>query len=72
VGPLSPCHGASSSCGWREGLKIQRLVANVLNNQSRTGDNGWSSSFGVGVGLTIRHRKNITCYEMFQNALELD
>jgi hypothetical protein len=45
VGPLSPWHGTSSGCGWREVLQIQRVAANILNKQSRTADKGWSSSF---------------------------
>jgi hypothetical protein len=28
--------------------QIWRVVANVLNKQSRTADKGWSSSLGVG------------------------
>jgi hypothetical protein len=36
VGSLSPHHGASSSCGWRNGLQLWRLAANILNKQSRT------------------------------------
>jgi hypothetical protein len=33
------------------------IAANILNKQSRTADKGWSSSLGLGVGLTTRHRK---------------
>jgi hypothetical protein len=50
VRPLSPRHGASSDCGWREGLHIRRVAANILNKQSRTADKGWFSSLGVGRG----------------------
>jgi hypothetical protein len=50
VGPLSPRHSASSGCGWREGLQIRRVAANILNKQSWTGNKGWSSSLGVGRG----------------------
>jgi hypothetical protein len=46
-GSLSPRHGASSGCGWRKGLRIWRLAANM---QSRSADKGWSSSLGVGRG----------------------
>jgi len=31
-----------------EGFQIWRVSANTLNKQSRTADEGWSSSFGVG------------------------
>jgi hypothetical protein len=49
-GPLSPCHGASSGSGWREGLQIRRVAAHILNKQSRTANKGWSSSLGIGRG----------------------
>ena len=49
-GSLSPRHGASSGCGWRNGLQIWRVAANVLKKQSRTADKGWSSSLAVGRG----------------------
>jgi hypothetical protein len=35
-----------------EVLQIRRVAKNVLNKQSRTADNGWFSSLGLGVGLT--------------------
>jgi hypothetical protein len=43
-------HGASSNCGLMNGLQIWRVAANILNKQSRTADNEWSSSLGVGRG----------------------
>ena len=52
-GSLSPQHGASSGCGWRNCLQIWRVAANVLNNQSRTADKGWSSRLGVGRDVNI-------------------
>jgi len=33
-------HGASSGCGWKEGLQIRRVAANILNKQLRTADKG--------------------------------
>jgi len=33
-----------------DGLQIWRTAANVVNNQSRTADKGWSQSLGVGRG----------------------
>jgi hypothetical protein len=68
---LSPRHGTSAGCGWGEVLQIRRVAANLLNKQSRTAK-GRSSSLGLGVGLTIPHRKNVICYEMFQSASDLD
>jgi hypothetical protein len=47
-GSLSPRHGESSGCGWRNGLQIWRVAENILNKQSRTADKGWSSSLWVG------------------------
>jgi hypothetical protein len=49
-GSLSPRHGASSGCGWRNSHLIWRVAANTLKKQSRAADKGWSSSFGVGRG----------------------
>jgi hypothetical protein len=49
-GSLSPRHGASSGCGWRNGFQMWRVAANTLNKQSRTANKGWTSSFGVGLG----------------------
>jgi hypothetical protein len=39
------------------GLEIWRVAANILNKQSRTADSGWSSSLGVGRGLTTLPHK---------------
>jgi hypothetical protein len=44
---------------------------NILNNQLRIADKGWSSSFDLGVGLTNPHRKNSACYEMLHRASDL-
>jgi len=48
---LSPRHGASSGCGWRNGLQYGRVTANILNKQSRAAETGWSSSLGVQRGV---------------------
>ena len=59
---LSNCSRASDkwvpvTTAWRilmlqmeERPPIWRVAANILNNQSRTTDKGWSSSLGVGLG----------------------
>jgi hypothetical protein len=49
---LSLRHGASSGCGWRNGLQYVRVAANILNKQSRTADEGWPSSLILGDVLT--------------------
>jgi hypothetical protein len=40
-----------------DGLQIWRVAANILNEQSRTADSGWSSSLGVGRWVTTLPRK---------------
>jgi hypothetical protein len=47
---LSQGHGESSGCGWRNGLQIWRVAANILNKQSWTAEKGWSSRLVVGEG----------------------
>jgi hypothetical protein len=42
-----------------DGLQIWRVVANILNKQSRAADRGWSFSLGLGGGLTTPHRKTL-------------
>jgi hypothetical protein len=47
-GSLSPQHGASLGCEWRDGLQLWRIAANTLNKQPQTnlrvgrGDNNLS------------------------------
>jgi hypothetical protein len=56
----SPCHHGMARPqveAGRDGLQIWSVAADILNNQSRTADSGWSSSLGVGRGLTTPHRK---------------
>jgi hypothetical protein len=50
-GSLSPQHGTSSGCGWRNGLQLWRVAANILNKQQQTNDKEWSTSLGVGRGV---------------------
>jgi hypothetical protein len=68
---LVPCHHGKARppvADGGESLQIWRVAANILNKQSRTADKGWSSSLGVGVGLTTPHCTEVICYEMFQSA----
>jgi hypothetical protein len=48
-----PCHHGTArpQVADGDGLQIWRVVANILNKQSRTADKGWSSSLGVGRGV---------------------
>jgi hypothetical protein len=55
---LSPQHGASSGCVWRNGFQLCRLAASTLNKQPWTDNKGWSPAWGLGVELTTLHRKN--------------
>jgi hypothetical protein len=47
---LSPQHGTSSGCRWRDGLQQLRVAVNILNKQPGTNDKGWSSGLGIGRG----------------------
>ena len=49
---MGPCHHgmARPQVADRERPPIRRAAANKLNKQSRTADEGWSSSLGVGRG----------------------
>jgi hypothetical protein len=55
-----PCHHGMARpqiADGGDGLQIWRAAANILNKQSRTAERGWSSSLGVGRGVTTPHRK---------------
>ena len=69
---LPPCHGASSGCGCRSGLRIWKTAANILNKQSRTGDKGWSPAWRFGEMLRAPHHKNVRRCETFHKASDLD
>jgi hypothetical protein len=55
-----------------DGLQIWRIAVNILNKQSQTANRWWSSSLGLGKGLTTPHHKKPACYEMSQWASDLD
>jgi hypothetical protein len=66
-----PCHHGTARpqvADGGDGLQIWRVATNILNKQSRTADNGWSSSLMSGMGLTTPYRKKKACYEMSQRA----
>jgi hypothetical protein len=54
-----------------DSLQIWRVAANILNKQSRTDDNGWPSSLGVGRGANNPVVKNKISYEMFNGASDI-
>jgi hypothetical protein len=62
---LSPLHIASSGCGWRNDLLYG---ANILNKQSRTTDEGWSSPCVLGEVLKPPVLKILLCYETIRKA----
>jgi hypothetical protein len=45
-----------------KGLQIWRVAANILNEQWRTAEKGWSSSLVIGRGTITPHPKNPKCY----------
>jgi len=51
---------------------IWRVAANILNKQSRTADEGWSSSLGIGRGANNSSPENASCYEPLTKTSELD
>ena len=53
-------------------LQIWRLAGNILNKQSWTADQEWSSSLGFGVRLTTSHCKNHLRSETSHRASKLD
>jgi hypothetical protein len=63
-GSLSPQHGASSGCGWRNGLQLCRLATSIFNKQPGTDNRGGPPAWELSVGLITPHRKK-TCYEQF-------
>jgi hypothetical protein len=68
-GSLSPRHGASSGCGWRNGFYIWRVAANILIKQpTRGGPPAWR----LGEVLTTPHLQKSPCYETYHKASDLD
>jgi hypothetical protein len=47
-GSLPPQHGASSGCGWKNGLQLWKVAGNILSKQLWSNDKRWSFSFEVG------------------------
>jgi hypothetical protein len=64
-GSLSPKHGTSLGCGWRNSLQLWRVAANMLNKQLLIHR---PQAWGLGVGLTTLHHKKYICYDNFYRA----
>jgi hypothetical protein len=55
-----PCHQGMARpqvAGGGDAFQVWRVVANILNKQSRTADKRWSSSLGVGRGVKTPNSK---------------
>jgi hypothetical protein len=65
-GSLSPRHGASSSCGWRNGLQYGGQLRIYWISSRGQPTRGGLPAWGLGEELTTPHRKNETCYEIFE------
>jgi hypothetical protein len=50
-----------------DGLQMWRAAANILNKQPRKANKGWSSSWGLGVGMTTSHHKKSILRNVTQN-----
>jgi hypothetical protein len=66
-GTLSPRYGASSGCGWRNGLEICRVAAR--GQPTRGGLPAGAG--GLGENLAIPDRKIVTRYETKYEASDL-
>jgi hypothetical protein len=67
-----PCHHGMARPQVADGgdaLQVWRVAANILNNQSRTADKRWSSSFGVGREANNSHRKKISLLRKYTRSL---
>ena len=71
-GFLSPLHGAPSGCWWRNGFQcggqLRIYWIRSRGQPTRDGPPAW----GLGEVLTTPHRRNISCYEQFTKASDLD
>jgi len=72
-GSLSPRHGVSSVCGWRNGLKYEGYLWIYWISSRGRPTRDVPPAWGLGEVPTTPHRKNVSCYEMItQKASELD
>jgi hypothetical protein len=46
-----------------EDISLQRVAANILNEQPQANDKVWSTSLGVAHGVTTPHHKKQACYK---------
>jgi hypothetical protein len=62
---------ASSGCGWRNGLQLWKVAANILNKQLRIDNKGWPYGLGVGRGVNLSLYKNLL-RKLLKTASDLD
>jgi len=62
---LSPRHGRPQVADGGTASNMAGSCANILNKQSRTADEGWSSSWGIKTHHVTKcsHRKPRTCID---------
>jgi hypothetical protein len=63
IGSLSPRHGASSGCGWWNGLQYGGQLRICWISSSGQPTRGGPPAWRWGEVLTTPHRKNWLCYE---------
>jgi hypothetical protein len=71
---MGPCHHGitlSQVVVGEDGFQIWKVTANVLNKQSWTVDEWWSSSLVLGEELITLHCKRPAYYDMLRRALNL-
>ena len=65
-GSLSPRHGESSGCGWRNSLQYGGCLRIYwIRNRGRPIWGGFPAC-GLGDVLITPHRKNVSCYKTFK------
>ena len=62
----------SSGCGWRKGLPLWAVAANILNKQSPKPKMGGPPALGLGKVPTTPYCQILTCYGIFHKTSNLD
>jgi len=63
---------SSSGYGWRKGLPLWEVAANILNKQSQKPAMGGPPALVLGDVLTTPYRQILTCYGIFHETSDLD
>jgi hypothetical protein len=67
-GSLSPQHGTSPGCRWRNSLLICKVAVTILNKQSRQSTRGGPPAWRLGEVLTTPHHKNLIMLQNIQRS----